>query len=297
MQYKMNYLEYRFLIGGERMALIKCPKCGKEISDKATNCVGCGWKVEPIKDSTKKQTTKLQHMVAIKKEKRFSDANIFFMIALAFVMICFVVIVWRRLDEFEKEIDILISNNQINSTVITNGIENESVENLEKNENQEDLAHNKEEISDKNMQNENLTEENGRQEDTPENIASSEEDVVNADNSDLKFEYTSNKVSDAYVTVYFKITNEGDAPIYLTMQQFHFLNDVSIEQAFSKLDDEILSGKSSLLEICFNREKIEAAGISTINSFVCQYNVAEDKNGENLTSNEITFNGLGINID
>ena len=28
------------------MALIKCPKCGKEISDKAKNCVKCGWKVD-----------------------------------------------------------------------------------------------------------------------------------------------------------------------------------------------------------------------------------------------------------
>lgn len=28
------------------MALIKCPKCGREISDKAKKCVGCGWKVK-----------------------------------------------------------------------------------------------------------------------------------------------------------------------------------------------------------------------------------------------------------
>jgi len=27
------------------MAMIKCPRCGKEISDKAKKCVGCGWKV------------------------------------------------------------------------------------------------------------------------------------------------------------------------------------------------------------------------------------------------------------
>lgn len=27
------------------MALIKCPECGKEISDKATNCPGCGYPV------------------------------------------------------------------------------------------------------------------------------------------------------------------------------------------------------------------------------------------------------------
>ena len=28
------------------MALISCPECGKEISDKATNCIGCGAPVE-----------------------------------------------------------------------------------------------------------------------------------------------------------------------------------------------------------------------------------------------------------
>lgn len=27
------------------MALIKCQKCGKEISDRAKKCVGCGWEV------------------------------------------------------------------------------------------------------------------------------------------------------------------------------------------------------------------------------------------------------------
>lgn len=28
------------------MALISCPECGKEISDKATNCIGCGAPIE-----------------------------------------------------------------------------------------------------------------------------------------------------------------------------------------------------------------------------------------------------------
>lgn len=32
-------------MGVINVALIKCPKCGKEISDKAKKCVGCGWKV------------------------------------------------------------------------------------------------------------------------------------------------------------------------------------------------------------------------------------------------------------
>lgn len=105
------------------MALIKCPKCGREISDKAANCIGCGWKVEPIKDSTNEQTTKLQHMVAIKKEKRFPDANILFMIALTIFMICFVAIVWRRLDKFETEIEMVKSSNQTESEILVDNLE------------------------------------------------------------------------------------------------------------------------------------------------------------------------------
>ena len=39
------------------MALIKCPKCGKEISDKAKQCVGCGWKVNLGMLNTKEDET------------------------------------------------------------------------------------------------------------------------------------------------------------------------------------------------------------------------------------------------
>ena len=36
------------------MALIKCPECGKEISDKSSACIHCGY---PITDTAKKQNT------------------------------------------------------------------------------------------------------------------------------------------------------------------------------------------------------------------------------------------------
>ena len=36
------------------MALIKCPECGKEISDKAENCIHCGF---PIKNNAEIQQT------------------------------------------------------------------------------------------------------------------------------------------------------------------------------------------------------------------------------------------------
>ena len=34
------------------MALIKCKECGKEISDKATNCIHCGCPVNSITKET-----------------------------------------------------------------------------------------------------------------------------------------------------------------------------------------------------------------------------------------------------
>ena len=120
------------------MALIKCPKCGKEISDKATNCVGCGWKVELAKNSIKEQNTKLQHTLTEKREKSFPNSNIFFMVFLAFVVICFMVIVWRRLDKFESEIEVFTSNNLTDSEVLVDNSE----DNTEKipDENSDDIS-------------------------------------------------------------------------------------------------------------------------------------------------------------
>ena len=34
------------------MALIKCPECGKEISDKAKNCIHCGYPIQDLKYET-----------------------------------------------------------------------------------------------------------------------------------------------------------------------------------------------------------------------------------------------------
>lgn len=38
--------------GGDVMSLIKCPECGKEVSDKADFCIGCGY---PIKEHLEQQ--------------------------------------------------------------------------------------------------------------------------------------------------------------------------------------------------------------------------------------------------
>ena len=41
------------------MALIKCPECGKEISDKAKSCIHCGISIEDIKEIQREQADAL----------------------------------------------------------------------------------------------------------------------------------------------------------------------------------------------------------------------------------------------
>lgn len=44
------------------MALIKCPECGKEVSDKATNCINCGYPLnEPVVNSTNYSNNKYNY--------------------------------------------------------------------------------------------------------------------------------------------------------------------------------------------------------------------------------------------
>ena len=49
------------------MGLIKCPECGKEISDKADVCIGCGFPIKKHLEEQKKkeeEEEKLEEMIA-----------------------------------------------------------------------------------------------------------------------------------------------------------------------------------------------------------------------------------------
>lgn len=58
------------------MALIKCPECGKEISDKATNCIHCGYPLElqssqPVNDDINVMVNEADQF---RKDRRYSEA-------------------------------------------------------------------------------------------------------------------------------------------------------------------------------------------------------------------------------
>ena len=41
------------------MALIKCPECGKEVSETVDLCINCGYQIKPKKKVNKKQQNNL----------------------------------------------------------------------------------------------------------------------------------------------------------------------------------------------------------------------------------------------
>lgn len=49
------------------MSLIKCPECGREISDKSDKCIGCGF---PIKEHLENKTANEQNNKLKKKNKK-----------------------------------------------------------------------------------------------------------------------------------------------------------------------------------------------------------------------------------
>ena len=48
---------YILNLWGENMALMKCPECGKEISDKATSCPSCGCPISQVNQTVTENST------------------------------------------------------------------------------------------------------------------------------------------------------------------------------------------------------------------------------------------------
>jgi len=57
------------------MALIKCPECGKEISDKATVCINCGFPLNNITEKTTANSLPNVHIHHTKPFSIFSQSN------------------------------------------------------------------------------------------------------------------------------------------------------------------------------------------------------------------------------
>ena len=82
-----------FKKGGNIMALIKCPECGKEISDKAEICVNCGIKISDIENLHEVSQKKEQEIIQQQSNKTKSTIGIVIGII---VVVFFVWLIWYQ---------------------------------------------------------------------------------------------------------------------------------------------------------------------------------------------------------
>lgn len=62
------------------MALIKCPECGKEISDNAKNCINCGYVLKEENNTAQPQTVIVAPEKGLFAKKRLNIGTIIFLV-------------------------------------------------------------------------------------------------------------------------------------------------------------------------------------------------------------------------
>lgn len=273
------------------MALIKCPKCGRSISDKAQNCPGCGWQVNLNKvkvnetghtksengDINFAEPDQAKKMEEPGKKEKIVNKKMFLGIAVIMVVALWSVMLVnmtanRITKKFLKEITMADA-----STVIENVPTQNELEGTEGKDEQEDHFKS-DSVNDLSVS----------------EFEQNEKKEIDTENSGVSFQYTGYEIFFEKIIFYIKITNTGEKPITLSAEEYHYLNDVSIEMNLDKMNGEIPPGKSTLLELQFNISLIEAAKISTIDSLTFQYNIVGDKDSKEKTPGEVSFTELGI---
>lgn len=359
------------------MALINCPKCGKEISDKAKKCVGCGWEVdlsmlnakedeavpnetdsnrnisyerkimlkeaeleiERMKENARQevnsmhesakamaiqkqkeldleykkreeelyekkeflqkmqdeleqakktqQISKSQHVETVKRKVVLPNINILFILIPVAIMLCFMVIVWRRLDSFSTEIEFLVSNNiQAESEMIKSNTENITDEKIDEII-ETDTIKSKPSLSEEIMQDE--IEGKSTTETTDSDIETTK-DVLN--DSILQVTFDSYKpLGYSYTEFIFTVKNISNDNIDISIDQYQYLNDVAV-YAICEYNSKIPKDKASVVSIKCKKDDIS---FSDINKIEFCYKVSDNTNAE--VESSVVFDNLNVNIE
>jgi len=92
------------------MALIKCPECGKEISDQSRECVACGYPISPISEQSVSKAATNQSTNQIKEKNQVAGC----VGSVVIILIIAIIIYFVGSAIFSN-----INNNQSNRTSVT----------------------------------------------------------------------------------------------------------------------------------------------------------------------------------
>nr|DAL07403.1 MAG TPA: LysW biosynthesis protein LysW [Bacteriophage sp.] len=215
------------------MALIKCPNCGQDISDKAEKCPHCGWEKKREKKN---------------KEGKFKMPSnqyiVFGGIVVAAMLICIIVCVGitnNICKRYEKSIIDTIQNSTVKEErTLEEASLNEPIEEEKSEENASDSLKNEEE----DITEENITEENPT--DTVWN------DGIPVKDSRLKVTFDGwDGLSTTSTDFLFTIINSSDEDVSIKVEKYIFLNKKSIRY-YIAIDymETIPAGKATEVRYC-----------------------------------------------
>lgn len=252
------------------MALIKCPNCGQDISDKAEKCPNCGWEKKREKKNSESQF------------KMPSNQYIVFGgIVVAAMIICIIVCVGitnNICKRYEKSIIDTIQNSTVKEErTLEEASLNEPIEEGKSEENASDSLKNEEE---------DITEENPT--DTVWN------DGIPVKDSRLKVTFDGwDGISTISTDFLFTIVNNSDENVSIKVGKYIFLNKKSIK-SFGTIDymETIPAGKATVV-----RYGVENTGMNfeVLNSTELCFTSIDAAGNE--IDNNAEFSGLNMELN
>lgn len=120
---------------------------------------------------------------------------------------------------------------------------------------------------------------------------SSEEPVTVAESSDIQVSFSKyEKQGDDYLFLFFLVTNNSDSIANIHTNQYHYINGISVGQAFSDMQNEIAPKKSAQLKVAFKTKDLSVLD-GSIDTFDLQLYL---ENEQEKVPFEMSFKGLNI---
>ena len=271
------------------MALIKCPNCGQDISDKAEKCPHCGWKKKREKKN---------------KEGKFKMPSnqyvVFGGIVVLAMFVCIIVCVgitnssYKKYEKLLKSVTSELDENKVGTTVIENN-DNQSMNIIEA----ETGSVMEEETSGEKIENSyNTLDENLEQVSNP-NFTYEGEPVGTIDDAskdylqNIVFTYVGQKNSSGWIHLFFRITNNSTNDVNINYYRSIYVNNNLVSMDFCEsYSKNIPSGKSNVLDAVYKKAEFELSAGNKINSI--EMNWYDEDNDRDIN---VTFENLNVSIE
>lgn len=264
------------------MALITCPKCGKQISDKATSCPKCGYEMKSFSGERVHGSINIVQQKSDPKNIREKKKVNYPMVFMATVLVV-VILVCLYLFNDVRNLRNQLSANQTDNSPIEKVTEQETA-----------VPNTKDEVSDDNASKENVdSSENTTSvsEDTKgETTDTSSSDEALLDSDDVKVEFKGIEDDDSgFLIVNLYVENNRDSNIYISANDSQ-INGYSV---FISDSGSIAAGGKYLAKpnygFLIDLENLKDYNIETIESIKFSLCVADYDSGDTIVEKPVTL--------